>query len=288
VQGHVRVTGDEVRAATFPFRFNGYSPLEVEAWLNRVADIIDSGVQGSDYPRETFLKVMRGYDAPAVDRFMTALTGGGTTADVLAAPSRTPALVRKKKAQPAKLLYANAAAWRYHDGRDKPFRQRYRQECDAEWARFPHLPGTRLRITRGQVVDGDGRILTTADRGKLTVVASWRVVRVAGTRTGHEFVDDRTGELIISGSGNNVSFEAEAAVTRADQPWLWFPVQGTSAENAVMHAIDASGAEILSFRRLGRADIEVVVAPDQTVALEILCVIAAAGGWLGSFFESMS
>jgi DivIVA domain-containing protein len=77
------VTGDEVRATTFRFQYNGYSPAQVDAWRNRVADLIDSGAfDAAGYPRENFTRVMRGYNDGAVDRLMIALTGGTTTAEL--------------------------------------------------------------------------------------------------------------------------------------------------------------------------------------------------------------
>jgi len=261
--------------------------LEVDAWLNRVADLIDSGVfHGSDYPREKFLKVMRGYDSRAVDRFVSALADGSVTADMLTTPSSTPTFVSKRKAQPAELVYANAAAWRYRSRRDKPFRELYLQECRADWARFPDLPGAHLRLIKGQIGDRNGQPLMTGRAGRLTDVASGRAFRIAGTRTGNEVLDELTGEMIIRWSGRRQAHEAETTVSRGDQPWLWFPVRGTSAKDAVMHAIDASGTKILSFRQLGRHDIEVVARPDLPVTPEILCVIFIAGPRLVSFFES--
>ena len=204
------MTGDEVRGATFQFQWHGYSPIEVDAWLHRVADLIDSGVAlGSDYPREKFLKVMRGYDRRAVDRFTAALATGGVTADVLASPSAPSKSVRKTKAQPASLVYANAMSCRYRDGRDKPFRQQYRQECEAEWARFPGLAGSHLCQERRQVSDSDGRVLMSRDRRTLTDVSSAQSFRWMREKIVH----DRTHELIVSSSGHHQSFEAGATVS---------------------------------------------------------------------------
>jgi DivIVA domain-containing protein len=280
-----RVTGDEVRSAIFPLVLYGYSPLEVDAWLHRIGDLIDVGGPGSsDYPREKFMKVMRGYDTRAVDRFVSALFDGGVTTDLLAYPSLFPVFMRSREAQPALLAIASAAAWRYRIGRDKPSRERYRLECAAEWAAFPDLPGTRLRMTRHEIVDRDGRALMTRHRARLTEAADGRVFRTASTRTGRRVVDDLTGELIISRSGRHKSHQAETTVSRGDHPWLWFPVQGTSSKDAVMHAVDVTSTKILSFRRLARHDTEIVAGPGFPVTPEILCVIVVASELLESFF----
>jgi DivIVA domain-containing protein len=293
VRARARVTGDEVRAVTFPYRFIGYSPLEVEAWLKRVADSIDSGASAEcDYPPEMFGKVLHGYGPRVVDRFAAALSVGGMTAAMLAAQSRTPARVKERKAQPTELLEADGAALRYGMIGGRLFKQRYRAECDAEWDRFADLPGTRLYVTTAHVVDSDDTVLMTTSRGRLTEITSGRVFRaVAPTspwsprfRGVYQIVDDRTGELIISRSGLHSRGRASGTVSRDQQPWLWFPVHGTGCQNAVMRAIDASGTAILSFRWLGSKEVEIVVPPDQTVTTEILCIIAIAGLWLRLFF----
>lgn len=69
------MTGDDIRAVTFPQRLRGYAPHEVDAVLDRIADTIDQGgrIDLSWLVAVSFPTTLRGYSREAVDAFLQQL-----------------------------------------------------------------------------------------------------------------------------------------------------------------------------------------------------------------------
>jgi DivIVA domain-containing protein len=69
------MTGDDVRAFTFPQRLRGYAPHEVDAVLDGIADTLDQGgrIDQSWLAAVRFRTTLRGYSTKAVDAFLQQL-----------------------------------------------------------------------------------------------------------------------------------------------------------------------------------------------------------------------
>lgn len=280
------MTGDGVRAVVFPYRFNGYSPHHVDLFLHNLADLLDAGqVTESDFQHDGFPKVMRGYDVGVVDQFIVSLARGTPMAARLTDAAGKGGTRRPREPVPAKLKQANAASQVYyhssHNRRDAPFRDQYRQESDDNWADFYAVSGTRLTLTSSRIHGDDGVLLMTRRRKTWTEISGGCAFRFTLRA---DVVDVSAGDQILSFSGDHRAYYAAARVRRRQEPWLWFPVRGTSLANAVMTAIDRSGTEVMRFRRARTGETQVVVSPDHAVTPDILCVIAAAGPLLGRYF----
>jgi len=155
-RGRPWVTGDEVRAAVFPYRFNGYSPNHVDLFLLRVADLLDDGqITDGDFLHDRFPRVMRGYDGAVVDQFISSLARGGLVVSQRPTAARGSKRRRSREPVPAKLKKANAGSQVYYhfsrERSDASFREQYRRECEVSWAQFFVVPGTRLTLTGSEI-----------------------------------------------------------------------------------------------------------------------------------------
>jgi DivIVA domain-containing protein len=68
------VTGDEVRGATFRDKLRGYHPEDVDALLDHVASVLDSGGSAAPLLRTAhFRSKLRGYHPEDVDALLAEL-----------------------------------------------------------------------------------------------------------------------------------------------------------------------------------------------------------------------
>ena len=107
-----------------------------------------------------------------------------------------------------------------------------------------------------------------AHRGRtLRVAASGQVFRNDANRA--EIVDAMTGAWVLCWIGRHSYYHAGTVVLGPGQRWLSFPIQGSRFRNAVMRAVDESGAEVVWFRNTQRVTVEAVVSPDCGISPEI-------------------
>ena len=261
------MTGDAIRGVKFPRAWRGYNPPQIDRLLRDMARLLDAGIPlpvSTPQPRKFIGKVMRGYDLRAVDSFFDTLTSD--RAQQVPAPGP-----------------ASPEIWGH--GRPELPGGSPTGDRRAEWRGVADLPGTRLRRTAGltsKIIDSDGQVLL-AHRGRtLRVAASGQVFRNDANRA--EIVDAMTGAWVLCWIGRHSYYHAETVVLGPGQRWLSFPIQGSRFRNAVMRAVDESGAEVVWFRNTQRVTVEAVVSPDCGISPEILCLIELAARWLVVYF----
>jgi hypothetical protein len=246
------MTGDAIRGVKFPRAWRGYNPPQIDRLLRDMARLLDAGIPlpvSTPQPRKFIGKVMRGYDLRAVDSFFDTLTSD--RAQQVPAPGP-----------------ASPEIWGH--GRPELPGGSPTGDRRAEWRGVADLPGTRLRRTAGltsKIIDSDGQVLL-AHRGRtLRVAASGQVFRNDANRA--EIVDAMTGAWVLCWIGRHSYYHAGTVVLGPGQRWLSFPIQGSRFRNAVMRAVDESGAEVVWFRNTQRVTVEAVVSPDCGISPEI-------------------
>jgi DivIVA domain-containing protein len=260
------MTGDAICGVKFPRAWRGYDPGQVDRLVRNMGRLLDAGMPPPATPPRPgeFAKVMRGYDCQAVDRFFAALASD--RAQQVPAPGP-------------------ASPWEPGYEEPEPPEGSATGDRRAEWRGVAYLPGTRLRRTWGptsKIIDSDGQVLLTHRGRTLRVAASGQVFRKDNNRA--EIVDVATGALVLCWIGSHSYYHAGTVVLLPGQHWLRFPIQGSRGFNAVMRAVDESGAEVVWFRMTKRAVVEAVVSPDCGISPEILCVIELAAWWLVVYF----
>ena len=279
------MTEDEILGIEFPRVINGYDPAAVHRRLLAMARLLDAGFSSDTFtPQPAFAKVMRGYDREAVDRVFGTLTNDGAPPTSLPGPL-TPWRVVFGEPDPRDGLGAGDGgrrAWRLG-----ATRRQYVRDCRAQWLGVSQLPGTRLRRTSGRtstILGGYDEVLMTCRGDTLTVGSGGLVLRHDPVRA--QVVEAGTGDPFLRWIGGHSRHQARTVVLRQERRWLRFPVQGARLGNAVMRAIDESGAEVLWFRKIDQTVTEAVVRPDCDVTPEILCLIECAASWLGAYFKN--
>jgi hypothetical protein len=256
--------------------------------LALIADLRDWGFAPLSFmPPEGFSRWgrLRGYDPEAVDQFFDALARQMASEElhVLHVPECGRPDDRPRPA--SREGKAGKAAWR-----------QYASDCQADWLRFPDLPGVRLRriraLGKSEITDSYGGVLLTCNSGKTMTLATGQVLRTVRHRKPWTwppdvvgFVDSATGEPILRISGQHSYEIADTAVLLPAQRFLKFPINGTDLRNAVMMAVNESGATIFWCREVGRGlgPHEIVVSANCSITPELLCAIELAPGWLRDY-----
>ena len=113
-----------------------------------------------------------------------------------------------------------------------------------------------------------------------------------------DWVDDRTGRVILRQLGSNFDHRAVGMIGFSDGGWWRFPVRGEWIDRAVMTAVDASGLAQVRYRvrrypsKLFTLDtplhlptIEIAVAPQSSLRPDRLLAIALSAPWLRGYFD---
>jgi len=263
------MTGDEIRDRIFPLRIRGYDPAQVDAWLAYLADVLEAGpsalVAGTPalplLPQRTFSVVVRGYHPDEVDKFVAGLAGAAVAAGVAVLPALPDGQQRRF-----------GTGWR-----------RYAAECSAEWQRVSDLPGVRLRRAGRKIIGSHDEVLLTRRDHELNV-STGQVLR-AGPGGAVFDVTSGIGEPILWMHGRHTYRDAAGIMLLPRQRYLTFPVTGTRPGNAVMTAVNESGATELWFRKIGLLESEAVASPGVDLTTEVLCIIELTAPWLWSYFK---
>lgn len=278
------MTGDQIRAVTFPRHRGGYEVRQVRDLMALLAALLDEGMSVEAFmPRDGIRRVgvlERGYDAEAVDQF---LAGHGYAPWAWTGDRWHP---------------GDEAAWR-PDGRGaaapgrkapgRAARRQFARDCEARWSGVADLPGPHLRWIAGDFTQllslrSDGRAVVTGRRtpARETRTSTWTWTMASGgvafrQVAGGQVADAGTGHPVFRVIGDHPCRRAWTAVVAPGQRLLKFTVNGTKYHHAVMTGVDQAGAEVLWFRLLGLGEVEVVASPDwqlTPVALTVICAVA--------------
>lgn len=96
---------------------------------------------------------------------------------------------------------------------------------------------------------------------------------------------DEFAAPVLYVSGQNYGGRGRGRITFPDQRSLWFPVRGTTAGNAIMTAVDESGASVARYRVPGKG-LEVVVNPRLALTDEVVLAVAFSAHWLHGYFST--
>jgi hypothetical protein len=205
---------------------------------------------------------LRGYDPEAVDQFFDALVSEAAAAGLRVLPD-VPVCPR----------WQSGAAGR-----------QAARHCHAAWRGVADPPGVRLRRAQRKILGSSGEVLLTRRRRELTL-ANGQVLRI--DRRGSKIdVTVGAGHPILWILGNHKDAMARGMVLLPGQRCFVFPVEGTKWRNAVMTAVDESGATALWFRRTERRVYEIVVSPQVDITTELLCMMELTARWLSTYYES--
>jgi DivIVA domain-containing protein len=269
------MTGDEVRAATFPGTGGkGYKVDEVDDLVAGIADELDAGrspkavIDSSTLSRERN-EFRSGYKTDVVDSFLEDVQREEPpTGDIWQSGPISNWLIAEAGRQDDASLSPK--------GRRRRFGLQLGLQCDEEWRRFQDLPGTHLWLRRpsrksGELVTSDGTtIATVLYSGNLHIgpahvtIAGISYSRTPRNKPGQDassptwdkkrmldrwtYVNDTTGEPVMHVGGRNDQHWPGFIMSLSEQQTFRFPVRESNWKNAVMTAIDDAAHRAIRFR----------------------------------------
>jgi hypothetical protein len=196
-------------------------------------------------------------------------------------------------------------------------------DFEAAWDGFGQLPGLKLRlrktgIRRRALVTADEQAIATG-RGSHVEAGGrkYRLRLAARTRSSHPAIAevaacsirdtaghfaqppdvpsvlaprwrvrvlcDYAGAAVLYLTGDPVDRRDRARITFPDRRSLRFHVRGTQRTNAIMTAVDQSGANLVRYRLAGDTT-EVIVNPGVPFSDELVPMVMVSAGLLGQYF----
>jgi hypothetical protein len=308
------MTGDQIRAMTFPQRRGGshaYSEGYVNELLCLLAALRDFGLsEGAFMPREPIPRVSgfrRGCEIEAVDQ---ALAGLGYT-------PRPDGLRRHPRPGASDRVPAGWATGHRAAGEGPDARRPLERDCETRWASVADLAGPHLlwssRLGEYLALCGDAGFSTNKAELRRLVAGRHREMQPLRTWTvasgGQTFITRHGFALVVNA-------ETREPVLRVMAPsmwgvgWAWrfaelpgqcllrfavkratVGVRGdrTKSGYAVMTGTDQSGADVLWFRmgRRGQFEtVEIVAGPDWQLTPQALILICVVAPWLREHYHS--